>query len=30
MSVFWGVLALIFGSFWDRLKPHETTRIRTI
>jgi predicted cobalt transporter CbtA len=30
ISVFWGVLALIFGSFWDRLKPHETTRIRTI
>jgi predicted cobalt transporter CbtA len=30
MSVFWGLLALIFGSFWDRLKPHETTRIRTI
>jgi predicted cobalt transporter CbtA len=30
ISVFWGLLALIFGSFWDRLKPHETTRIRTI
>jgi predicted cobalt transporter CbtA len=30
MSVFWASLALIFGSFWDRLKPHETTRIRTL
>jgi predicted cobalt transporter CbtA len=30
MSVFWGLLALIFGSFWDRLKPHETTRIKTV
>ena len=30
MRVFWGLLALIFGLFRDRLKPHETTRIRTI
>jgi hypothetical protein len=30
ISVFWGLLALIFGSFWDRLKPHETTRITTV
>jgi predicted cobalt transporter CbtA len=30
MSVFWGILALIFGSFWDRLKPHKTTRITTV
>jgi predicted cobalt transporter CbtA len=30
MSIFWGLLAMIFGSFLDRLKPHETARIRTI
>ena len=30
ISVFWGLLALIFGSFWDRLKPHETAKITTV
>ena len=30
MNIFCGLLALIFGSFWDRLKPHKTARIRTI
>lgn len=27
MCVFWGLLGLIFGAFWDRLRPHETARI---
>lgn len=30
MSIFWGLLAIILGAFWDRLKPHETTRITTV
>lgn len=30
MSIFWGLLAIIFGSFWDKLKPHEATRITTV
>jgi predicted cobalt transporter CbtA len=30
MSIFWGLLGLILGAFWDRLKPHETTRITTV
>jgi predicted cobalt transporter CbtA len=30
MSIFWGLLGLISGAFWDRLKPHETTRITTV
>jgi predicted cobalt transporter CbtA len=28
MSVFWGVLGIVLGSFWDKLKPHETANIR--
>jgi predicted cobalt transporter CbtA len=27
MSVFWGLLGIILGAFWDRLRPHETARI---
>jgi predicted cobalt transporter CbtA len=30
MSIFWGLLGLILGAFWDRLKPHETSRITTV
>lgn len=29
MITFWGVLGLIFGAFWDRLKPHETAKLNT-
>ena len=29
MSVFWGLLGLILGAFWDRLRPHETAQITT-
>ncbi|MDP9015210.1 MAG: CbtA family protein, partial [Thermoproteota archaeon] len=27
MSMFWGVLAVILGSFWDKLKPHEIAKV---
>lgn len=27
MSIFWGLLGLMLGAFWDRLKPHETAKI---
>jgi predicted cobalt transporter CbtA len=30
MSVFWGLLGVILGTFWDKLKPHETEKISTI
>ncbi|NOJ27675.1 MAG: hypothetical protein DA330_06665 [Nitrososphaera sp.] len=28
MTVFWVVLGAIVGVFWDKLKPHETARIK--
>ncbi len=28
MTVFWALLGLLLGSFWDKLRPHETSRIR--
>jgi predicted cobalt transporter CbtA len=30
MSIFWGVLGILLGSFWDLLRPHETTRIKAL
>jgi predicted cobalt transporter CbtA len=30
MVTFWGVLGLIFGAFWDRLKPHEAAKVNTV
>ena len=27
ISMFWGVLGVIFGTFWDKLNPDETARI---
>jgi predicted cobalt transporter CbtA len=27
ISLFWGLLGIIFGAFWDKLKPHESARI---
>ena len=27
VSMFWGLLGVTLGAFWDRLKPHETARI---
>ena len=30
MSIFWGLLAIIFGAFWNRFKPHEAVKITTV
>jgi predicted cobalt transporter CbtA len=27
ITVFWSLLGVIFGAFWDKLKPHESARI---
>jgi predicted cobalt transporter CbtA len=27
MSIFWGLLGIILGAFWDKTKPHETAKI---
>ena len=27
ITIFWGLLGVIFGTFWDKLKPHETARM---
>jgi predicted cobalt transporter CbtA len=30
MSIFWGLLAIIFGAFWNRFKPHEIAKSTTV
>lgn len=30
MGVFWAVLGLVLGTFWDKAKPHETARFATV
>lgn len=30
MSMFWGLLGIILGAFWDWLKPHETATVRAM
>jgi predicted cobalt transporter CbtA len=30
MSIFWGLLGIILGSFWDKTKPHERAKIATV
>lgn len=30
MGMFWGILGLLLGSFWDKFKPHEMTRFTTM
>jgi MFS family permease len=30
MGIFWGILGITLGSFWDKTKPHETAKIATI
>ena len=27
MSMFWGLLGVLLGAFWDRLRPHETAKV---
>ena len=29
MAIFWGMLGLVLGLFWDKLKPHESARVTT-
>jgi predicted cobalt transporter CbtA len=30
MVMFWGLMGLVFGSFWDKLRPHESAKISTV
>ena len=30
MGIYWGVLGILLGSFWDVIRPHETAKIATI
>lgn len=30
MSMFWGLLGIILGAFWDKLKPHQTAEIKAV
>jgi predicted cobalt transporter CbtA len=30
MSVFWGLLGIVFGLFWDKFKPHTIAKIATV
>jgi predicted cobalt transporter CbtA len=30
MSIFWGLLGVLLGAFWDKTKPHETAKIATV
>ena len=30
ISLFWGIMAVVLGAFWDKLKPHETAKITTV
>jgi tryptophan-rich sensory protein len=30
IGIFWGVLGITLGSFWDILKPHETSKIASV
>ncbi|MDQ3851369.1 MAG: CbtA family protein [Thermoproteota archaeon] len=30
MTVFWGLLGIILGAFWDKTKPHEKAKIATV
>jgi len=30
IGMFWGLLGIILGSFWDKVKPHETSKIASV
>ncbi|HET7149464.1 MAG TPA: CbtA family protein [Candidatus Nitrosopolaris sp.] len=30
IGIFWGLMAITLGSFWDILKPHETRKIASV
>jgi hypothetical protein len=25
--MFWGLLGIVLGAFWDRLRPHEVAKV---
>ena len=27
IGIFWGLVGIILGLFWEKLKPHETSKI---
>jgi predicted cobalt transporter CbtA len=30
IGLFWWLLGIILGSFWDKLKPHQTSKITSV
>jgi hypothetical protein len=30
IAIFWGLMGITLGSFWDKLKPHETSKIASV
>jgi predicted cobalt transporter CbtA len=30
MSIFWGLLGIILGAFWDKTKPHEKMKVAMV
>jgi predicted cobalt transporter CbtA len=30
MSIFWGLLGVVFGAFWDKTKPHERVKVAMV
>jgi len=30
IGIFWGLMGIILGSFWDKLKLHETRKITSV
>jgi predicted cobalt transporter CbtA len=30
LSIFWGLLGIILGAFWDKTKPHEKTKVAMV
>ena len=30
IGIFWGLMGITLGSFWDKLKPHETSKIASV
>jgi len=30
IGIFWGLMGIILGSFWDILKPHQTSKIASV
>ncbi|MDQ3968018.1 MAG: CbtA family protein [Thermoproteota archaeon] len=30
MSIFWGLIGMILGAFWDKTKPHEKAKMAMV